>query len=669
MSERKGPPPALAVAIIVIYLALAVTLALWAAGALFFLMHRAAPHGVTPVTWLTYVRFYWANGHQRQLLLLSIILPAALSLFPLSAILSWLGGQDRELHGSAKFATDTEIKEAGLLGATGIIVGKLRNRFLQFAGQQFVLLAAPTRSGKGVSIVIPNLLNWPDSCVVLDIKLENFLLTSGYRARHGQKVFLWNPYAEDGRTHRWNPLDSVSRDPYQRVGDLHALAGAIYPTNPNDKDGGFWSDNAKNLFLALALMIMDTPASPLTLGEILRQASGKGKPLRDYLTDQISTRANSDKPFSGACLDALNRFLSAPENTMANILISFNAPLTAFANPRIDAATAESDFDIARVRQDKMTIYIGIQPNRLADAALLMNVFFSQLIHVNTRDLPVDAGSHQCLLILDEFSALGRINIIATANAFIAGYGLRLLTVIQSIAQLESVYGPKDARTLMTNHALQILFTPREQADANAYSEMLGYYTVKSTSTGRSINRGFGSGGSNSENVSDQRRALMLPQELKAMPDDDQVIVMESTPPIRCRKAKYFKEAAFLERLREVSETLGGKSGSLPKALLDKAAFQARELAVGIPSLDLDSHIARVERRLRPLKLEDGVDLARLDLAGAKLTTFVDPKAPTDQEIEAFVDDFFALGHPPAGHVDLSLAPLVGADPPLLLEA
>jgi len=153
------------------------------------------------------------------------------------------------------------------------------------------------------------------------------------------------------------------------------------------------------------------------------------------------------------------------------------------------------------------------------------------------------------------------------------------------------------------------------------------------------------------------------------MPDDDQVIVMENAPPIRCRKAKYYNEAAFLDRLREISGMLRGKTGSLPKALLDKAAFQARELAVEIPALDLDSHIARVERRVRPLKLEDGVDLARLDLAGTNLTAFVDPQAPTDQEIEAFVDDFFALGHPPAGPVDLSLLPPAEADNPMLLEA
>lgn len=668
MSGRRGLHPALAAGLVVGYVAVAMTLVFWAAGALFFVMHRSMPHGVTPLTWLTYSHFYWGNGHQRQLLLLSLLLPSAVGLFGLGPVFSLVSGTDRELHGSAKFAAPADIKAAGLYGKTGIIVGKDRGRFLQFAGQQFVMLAAPTRSGKGVAFVVPNLLNWPDSCVVLDIKLENFFLTSRFRARHGQKVFLFNPYAEDGRTHRWNPLDGISRDPHQRVGDLLALASSLYPANPGDRDA-FWADTAKNLFLGLALMVMESPELPFTMGEILRQSSGKGRSLKDYLTDRIHARHAAEKPFSAACLDALDRFLGATENTLANIIVSFNAPLVSFANPRVDAATSTSDFNIAQVRERRMTIYIGIQPNRLADASLLLNVFFSQLIHLNTRELPGDRQRHQCLLILDEFPALGKIGIMATANAFIASYGLRLLTVIQSVAQLESVYGPKDARTLMTNHAMQVLFTPREQADANAYSEMLGYYTVKASSTGRSINRGFGSGGSTSENISDQRRALLLPQELKELPDDEQIIVLENTPPIRCRKARYFKEPALLDRLREVSATLRASKRFPDKAVLDKAAFTDRELAVRVPVLDIDIHVAKIERRVRPLRPDDPIDLARLDIDVAALPTFVDPTNPTDAEIEQFVDGFFALGQPAHEPLDLSLGGESAAESHMLLEA
>jgi type IV secretion system protein VirD4 len=659
MSERPPLPALGAAALIMGYLALATVLASWAAGAIFFLMHKSTPHAVTPLTWWTYAHFYWANGQQRRLLLLSMIVPAALSLFPLGPLFSWLGGPDRALHGSARFATPGDVRKAGLMGATGIIVGKYRDRFLQFPGQQFVLLAAPTRSGKGVSFVIPNLLNWPQSCVVLDIKLENFLLTSGFRAKHGQAVYLFNPFAEDGKTHRWNPLDGISRHENFRVGDLLTLASSLYPSNPGDRDA-FWADSARNLFLGLALMVMECAGElPFTMSEILRQSSGKGRGLKEYLSERIEARSAAGKPFSPDCLDALNRFMSATDNTLANIVNSFNAPLAQFANPLIDAATSVSDFDLARVRDDKMTIYLGIQPNRLADASLLLNVFFSQLIHANTKELPSkERHQRQCLLILDEFPALGKIGILASANAFIAGYGLRLLTVIQSIAQLESVYGRNDARTLLTNHAMQVLFTPREQQDAAAYSEMLGYYTVKSTSKGRSINRGLGSGGSNSENVSDQRRALLLPQELKELPDEEQIIVLENTKPIRSEKAKFFLEARFIDRLKGVSQALAGIKGLPSKAALDQVAFVDQALSIEVPMLDIDGHIARVQKRTRPLKLDDPIDMTRLDIDVATLPTFDDSENPSDAQLEAFVDAFFEAGGVTPLGIDLHLAAL-----------
>lgn len=625
-----------------IWLVVGPILALWAAGALFFLMHKVAPHDVTPWTWISYARGYWGWPMERRLLLLSVLIPGAMALFPVWMIAGWISGPDPALHGDARFATPREIQRAGLTGNAGIIVGKANGRFLQFPGQQFCLLAAPTRSGKGVSFVIPNLLNWPDSCVVLDIKLENYLLTSKYRAAHGQRVFLFNPFAEDGLTHRWNPLDGVSRDPHLRAGDLLALATGLYPALPGERDA-FWAESARNLFLGLALMILETPALPATIGEILRQSSGQGRGLKDYITDRVAERDRDGNPYSPACLDALNRFLSATENTLANIISSFNAPLILFANPLVDAATSASDFDITKIRDERMTIYIGIQPNRLAEASLLINVFFSQLINLNTRSLP-SGGRHPypCLLILDEFAALGKINILAKANAFIAGYNLRLLTIIQSIAQLDAVYGIQDARTLVTNHAMQVLFTPREQRDANTYSDMLGYYTVKSLSKGRSVNRGFGAGGSSSENVSDQKRALMLPQELKELPDHEQIILLENTKPIRCEKARYFREWAFMDRLKAMCADLAAFRGLPDRRLLDRIAFEERKLATPVPRLDVEAHLKKLVRINAP-SASVSIDLSKLDIDPSALPEITDQDDPSQAEIDRLVETFFSL--------------------------
>jgi type IV secretion system protein VirD4 len=199
------------------------------------------------------------------------------------------------------------------------------------------------------------------------------------------------------------------------------------------------------------------------------------------------------------------------------------------------------------VRKKKMTIYIGIQPNKLAESRLIVNLFFSQLINLNTKELPQSnpALKYQCLLLMDEFTSIGRVEIIATAVSYMAGYNIRLLPIIQSMAQLDATYGKDVSRTMITNHALQILFAPREQQDANDYSDMLGYTTVRKENTTRGRTRN-----DLSRSQSDERRALMLPQELKAMGTDKEVFLYEGIPhPVMCDKIRYYQDRYFTSRL------------------------------------------------------------------------------------------------------------------------
>ncbi|ESQ79280.1 type IV secretory system conjugative DNA transfer family protein [Asticcacaulis sp. YBE204] len=628
---------------IAVYVLAGIPATLWLAGAAFFAFHKTWPENITLSTWPDYWRAYGEATPQRKPLQVSILAAiGAVYVVPGFVLAEVLSGPKRALHGSARFAATAEIRKAGLFAEDGIIVGKSGRQFLVFGGERFVLVAAPTRSGKGVAVVIPNLLNYAGSVVVLDIKLENFNLTSAYRAAHGQTVFLFNPFAEDFRTHRWNPLDAIRRDPNYRVGDILTIGQTLYPSG-GDKDA-FWNDQARNLFLGLVLMLLETPDSRVTLGEVLRQSSGKGKPLRIHLEDLVDDRNKTDHPFSNECQDALSRFCSTSENTLTSILATFNAPLTMFANPLVEAATSACDFDLSAVRARKISIYIGIQPDKLADAALLINLLFSQLINLNVRTQPKDDPrlTHNCLVVLDEFAALGRINVLAKANAFISGYGLRLLTVVQSIAQLESVYGDKDARTLMTNHGLQILFAPREQRDANTYSEMLGFTTEKVKSQSISRNRGGGSGrshGSKSETTSEQRRALMLAQELKALPADQAIVVLEATRPIRTQKAYFYSDAAFVDRLKTVSPMLAGIKGRLPsQADFDVAA--RTDLKVEIEPLDVDLFVAKTERRTRPLEPGEAIEVKQLAIDTAKIPPVDNQQKPSPEAIQNIITAF-----------------------------
>lgn len=502
-----------------------------------------------------------------------------------AACFAAFGTAKRELHGSARFAKAHEIRKTGLLdnedGKPALIVGKYRGKYLTFPGQQFVMLAAPTRSGKGVAVAIPNLLTYPDSMVVLDLKLENYKFTSAYRQKYGQKVFLWAPFAEDGRSHGWNVFDTIAKRPeHLRIGDVQAIGQKFYSSNVEARTK-FWNELARNLFVGLALYLMETATEEryCTMGEILRQSSGMGKPVKEHITQLRTT-----KGLSAACTDALNRFLSSGDEVLANILSTFNSPLLIFDNPIVDAATSHSSFDINEVRRQRMTIYIGIQPNRLDDAALLVNLFFSQLIDLNTSVLPEHDPSlkFQCTLLMDEFTAIGKVNIIDKANAFIAGYNLRLLTIIQAISQMEPslLYGKEGTRTLVVNHAAKIVYPPKDHSEAKDLSDALGYFTDTSVSKSRTPGKPRG------ENHSDQKRALMMPQELEEMPQDEQILLGFGKA-IRCKKAYYYNDAVFIDRLKEMSPSLHALGEKLPNEAQLKAAAGANELCTrDVPVID-----------------------------------------------------------------------------------
>lgn len=547
-------------------------------GVLFLLLNKANPSQARIGSIVGYWRLYADDPVQRKKLVAAITIPCVLQA-ALPAALVVAARPRRRLHGDARFANAAEVAACGLTGhhGPGILVGRYAGRYLCLAGQLSVMLSAPTRSGKGVSVVIPNLLNWPDSAVVLDIKGENFEITAGYRAAHGQAVYAFSPFDSGARSHRWNPLAAVRSSPLHRIGDLLNIGQVFYP---NDGSGtsseGFFNDQARNLFLGLGLLLLESPGLPRTIGEMLRQASGKGQPLRDHLARTIAARAEANNPLCDECRDALQRLLSNSDNTMSSIVATFGAPLTIFADAIVDAATSANDFDLADVRRRRMTVYVRIPPNRLAAARPLLDLFFSQLVELNTQCLPTQDASlkYQCLLIDDEFAAMGRVLAIVNAAPYLAGYWLRLLTVIQAMSQLDAVYGDKHARTFATNHGLQILFAPREQRDADEYSAMLGFYTERATSRGRS--RSFSNHGhtSLSQNDSDQRRALLMPQEFKELGRNQLVIVMENCKPILGEKVCYFRDRNFKARLRP---------------------------APIVPPMNMELHLARAQDRWRYL--------------------------------------------------------------------
>jgi type IV secretion system protein VirD4 len=544
-----------------------------------------------------------------------------LALVPSAIVLSRMNKR-RKLFGDARFADAQEIEAAGLLTGEGIIVGKWNGKYLTLPGQQYVWVAAPPRSGKGRGIAVTNLLNWGDSTIVFDVKAELYDTTSGIRAAYGQKVFRFAPFDPEFKTCRYNPLGYVSTDPLKRVAELREIARILYTTDTTKASGdtgNFFADQATDLFMGLGLYLLETPELPRTFGQMLRQASGSGKPLQQMLADLINDRIKAKRPLSRECADALNRVLTSPANTFGGIKSTFTGPLTIFADPKVDAATSANDFDLRQVRRDLISIYLCIPQRNLTDARVLTTLLFTQAINLNTDKLPEQDASlkYQCLVLLDEFTVPGRIDVLAQTMGLLPGYNMRILIICQSEAQVAGLYGKETARAMRTAMALQVLFAPKEQEDAEAYSKMLGHYTERNISHSSGSSSGKGGGNSNQgQNEAQASRPLMYPQELKLLGKNNQIIVLEGHRPILCQKAYWDKDPVL----------------------------KARKIAPAkVRPMDMQLHLARVNQQVRALKPGEGVsELIPAERLAMPLDTLPPLKASASaEERKRFVKGFW----------------------------
>jgi type IV secretion system protein VirD4 len=559
----------------------ALVAAQYLAGFLFLWSVKAAPRAATPLTIARYGYYYGEREAVRRRLLLCS--GAGGALIGLSALALCLPRR-RSLHGDARFAGHGEIAAAGLLGDQGIILGMLGRRCLMLTGQQGVALAAPPRAGKGTGIVVPNLLNWPDSLICVDIKRENWTLTAGFRAQCGQECHLFDPFAEDGRTSRWNPFFYVSEDPRKRVNDLQRIAEMLYPDPPNVDP--FWTASARSLFLGIALYLFETPSAPKTVGEVLRQGmASDDEGFGEHWKRVIEGRNSHKHPLSGECVRALYDVIDLAPVTASSIRKTFTSRLDLWLNPILDAATSANDFDLRELRSKALSIYVGVNPDDLHRLRPVLALFFQQAIGLQTRVLPEHDPrlTRQVLMLLDEFTALGRIPIIAESISYLPGYNVRVVLVIQALAQLREVYGANSAETMLKSLAARIVFTPKDFADAREISDELGFMTVKVRSTSKPLWDLSQAGGrrGRSVNVSEQRRALLLPQEVKELGPEQAIVFYEGLRPIRCRKIRYFRDPRFKKRL-------------LPPPKVAKHAAPAAAPASRTPEVSVDEITAAV---------------------------------------------------------------------------
>lgn len=546
-----------------------------------------------------------------------------------------------KLYGNARFANSADIRKMGLfpkkgkdgkIDNNGIIIGMYNNQLLRFGGQQFVALGAPTRSGKGVGIVIPNLLDYPNSCVVQDIKLECFEYTSKYRKEIlKQDIFLFNPYSF--KTHRYNPLFYIDMKGENTDAELNDFANILYPLKNDGSVTDYFNGKAKDLFIGLCYMMNDLLGTrkgiaflqkyelecSFSLYGILKLSEGLNFEV-EIADGEIKTISNfadtyntlvEMKMVSPKAKERIDAFFEIKsDNERSSAMGSFISPLAIFRADNMRLATSANDFDFRDLRRKKMTIYIGITPDKLASAKPILNIFWQQLILINVQQgLPQSNKElkHPCLLLMDEFTASGYLATYSSAISFMAGYDLRSLIIYQADSQLTNNkpegYGQAEANTLLKNHACRIYYAMKDD-DAKRLSESLGTKTVKQ----RSRNLGQGGGGSESETS----RALMLSKEIEEMPFDTEIIKIEGKPPIKCKKALYYSNKYFMDKFKEVSPSLKNIK-EIPNRKSLENAIQNGETYIKIPLQNeetLQNYLKEnIEKRLNELPIEEDVEI------------------------------------------------------------
>lgn len=593
------------------------------AGGIFLVAFHKHFNDATPLTLYRYWYYYGEIAQIKRWLWIAVGVSTVAVVVPGMAILA---PAKRPLFGNARFATRHEIMKAGLFGEQGIIVGRLGGRYLRLRGEQHAIISAPTRSGKGVGIVIPNLLNWPDSIVVLDIKRENWDKTSGFRRKHGQDCYLFNPLAKDYCSHRYNPLAYISTDRNFRIDDIQKIGGMLFPDK--EKVDPIWTATPRNLFLGIVLYLLETNGKLVTIGQVLRETLANGDGAA-YFAHIIAdrTKGKGGPPLSAACVRSLNSYISiAAATTRAGIITAFRSRLELWMNPLIDAATSANDFDLRKLRSKRMSIYIGVTPDNLERVAPLLNLFFQQLIDLNTRELPTQNPDIKfpCLMLLDEFTSIGKIPILSKGISYLAGYWLRMLPIIQSPAQIVDTYGKEQAKTFTTNHALQIVFPPKasETETARDISEWLGYQTVKGISESKP--KWWSPKRIPNQTASDQRRALLLPQEITSLGRHRALIVMEDCPPILARKVRYYDDRNFTVRLLPAA----------PVPIIDvdqHNALVAEDILPQVPAPAGD--MVAIAMVARPVVPADMPDLSKLSLANFSIN-FSPSNLPKETQLD-----------------------------------
>lgn len=449
-----------------------------------------------------------------------------------------------ETYGSARWAEMEEVRGAGLLGPDGVVLGRYDRAYLRHDGPEHVLCFAPTRSGKGVGLVVPSLLTWPGSVIVHDIKGENWTLTAGFRAKHG-RVLLFDP--TNPKSSAYNPLLEVRRGEWE-VRDVQNIADILVDPEGSLEKRNHWEKTSHALLVGAILHVLYAEADK-TLAGVAGFLSDPKRPIESTLAAMMKTAHLGEAGPHPVIASAARELLNKSDNERSGVLSTAMSFLGLYRDPVVAEVTRRCDWRITDIVTTKhpTTLYLVVPPSDINRTKPLIRLILNQVGRRLTEDLQAKAGRHRLLLMLDEFPALGRLDFFESALAFMAGYGLKSFLIAQSLNQIEKAYGANNS--ILDNCHVRVSFATNDERTAKRVSDALGTATEMKAMKNYAGHRLSPWLGHLMVSRSETARPLLTSGEVMQLPPTHEIVMVAGTPPIRAKKARYYEDARFKERI------------------------------------------------------------------------------------------------------------------------
>jgi len=447
-------------------------------------------------------------------------------------------------YGSARWAETREIREAGLLGEDGVLLGRWRGTYLRHDGPEHVLCFAPTRSGKGVGLVIPTLLTWPGSAIVHDIKGENWTLTAGWRARFG-RVLLFDP--TNAKSAAYNPLLEVRRGEWE-VRDVQNIADVLVDPEGALEKRNHWEKTSHALLVGTILHVLYAEPDK-TLAGVANFLSDPKRPIEATLRAMMTTAHLGDSGAHPVVASAARELLNKSENERSGVLSTAMSFLGLYRDPVVAAVTRRCDWRIRDLVEGGRphTLYLVVPPSDISRTKPLVRLILNQIGRRLTEELNTKGRRRRLLLMLDEFPALGRLDFFESALAFMAGYGLKSFLIAQSLNQIEKAYGINNS--ILDNCHVRVSFATNDERTAKRVSDALGTATEIRDAKNYAGHRLSPWLGHLMVSRQETARPLLTPGEVMQLPPDDELVLVSGCHPIRARKARYFEDLQLQARM------------------------------------------------------------------------------------------------------------------------